>query len=296
MNRRLAAAVTVAAAVLAPTAIAQERFPEFTNYIVDEADVVPDDVEQRLNAELEDYERRSKNEIAVAVIDTVGDRSLEDYTIDLAREWKVGGGAADDGVLFLVAYDDRRLRIEVDRDLEGDLTDLESGRIIRDHVAPRMREGDVGGAIEVGVNEIRRALGDTEVGEAPPPVAQPSDDDGSGPSGIGRALPFLLILPLVLGWRSRMLRARTSPVFWGGGSSARSRRKYDRRARRRDDDDDGGGLLGAVLLGSLLSGGGRGGGWGGGGFGGGGDDGGGFGGFGGEGGGDFGGGGASGDW
>ena len=290
MTRRLAAALIVAATFFGPGALAQDRFPEFTNYVVDEAGVVPDEVEQRINAALKDYEDRSSNQIAVAVVETVGNRSLEDYSIDLAREWGVGTKGDDNGVLFFVAYEDRQLRIEVGRGLEDELTDLESGRIIRNQVVPRLREGDVGGAIETGVNEIRRALGDDQVGE-PPPLPQPAEDGSDRGHGLARALPLLLILPLVFGWRARSLRARTSPVFWGGGAAGRRRRRDVRSGRRRndDEDDDGGGLLGAALLGSLLLGGGRGGGW----DGGGGGD---FGGFGGGGGGDFGGGGASGDW
>ena len=119
------------AALLPTVALGQDGFPDFTAPVVDQARVVPDDVEQRVGAGLQDYQRRSGNQVAVAVVRTTGRRSLEDYSIDLAREWGVGTKDKDNGVLLLIAYDDRKLRIEVGRGLEGTLTDLESGRIIR---------------------------------------------------------------------------------------------------------------------------------------------------------------------
>jgi uncharacterized protein len=273
------------AASVSTTSFAAEEFPEFTNHVVDAAGVVPDGVEQQTDGELASYQERTGSQIAVAVIETTGDASLEDYTIDLAKEWGVGSAEDDNGVLLLIAVEDRKLRIEVGEGIEGELTDLESGRIIRDDITPLLREGDYGGAVLTGTRSIRRAVGDTDV----PPVSAPTSRSPDSPRIPGRAfslLPFLFVIPLFLGSRRRR---RTSPVFWGGGTV------QDRRGRRRrDDDDDGDGWLGAAILGSILLGGRHGGGgWGGGGFGGGG---GGGGGFGGGGGGDFGGGGASGGW
>jgi uncharacterized protein len=302
VNRRLAAVLLVLAGSFAATACGSlqaqrsEEFPEFTNHVVDAAGVVPDDAEQSVNSELESYQDRTGNQIAVAVIDTTGDASLEDYTIDLAKEWGVGSAEDDNGVLLLIAVEDRRLRIEVGEGIEGELTDLESGRIIRNEIPPLLREGDYGGAILVGTRAIRRAIGDTDVpAEAPPAGGEEtsrSPDARRLPGWIFSVLPFV-IFPLILGGRRR--RSARSPVFWGGGTvrnDTRSARRRDLRRRDDDDDDDGSGWLGAAILGSILLGGGRGGGgWSGGGFGGG-DSGG----FGGGGGGDFGGGGASGDW
>src|SRR5207248_6577093 len=98
---------------------------------------------------------------------------VEDYSIDLARSWGVGQKGKDNGVLLLIAYDDHKLRIEVGRGLEGTLTDLQSGRIIREELTPRLRAGDVGGAIEAGTTAIRAALGDVDANGQAPAVAQP---------------------------------------------------------------------------------------------------------------------------
>lgn len=298
MTRRAAALALVAIALTATGCARgsqeadENRFPEFTNYVVDAAKVVPDDSEQEANRELGAYEDETGIQIAVATVETTGNDSLEDYTIDLAKEWGIGLAEEDNGVLLLIAVEDRRLRIEVGEGIEGELTDLESGRIIRNDLPPILRRGDYGEAVLVGTRQIRRAIGGDIT--AAPPAAVPDDqtrDGGRGLPGGGLwgILPFLF-LPFVFGARRR----RRSPVYWGGGTVRRRPERAGRR-RARDDDDEGGGdnWLGAALLGALLLGGGRRGGWGGGDLGGGGGD---FGGFGGGGGGDFGGGGASGDW
>ncbi|HVE46836.1 MAG TPA: TPM domain-containing protein [Acidimicrobiales bacterium] len=264
--RPLAAAGMAFAVVLVllggARASSAQDFPDFTAPVVDAAGAVPDDVETQVNAALNDYQRRSGNQVAVAVVRTTGRSSLEDYTIDLAREWGVGEKGEDNGVLLLIAIEDRRLRIEVGRGLEGTLTDLQSGRI-RDRVILRLREGDVGGAVVEGTVAIRQVLGDTEAGPVPAP---PQEDTGS--EGGGSAWPLLFVLP-VLGLG-----------LLGGG----------RRRGRGGFGGFGGGFGAPIFWGGGLGGGGFGGGHrggGGGGFGGG---------FGGGGGGGFGGGGASGGW
>lgn len=191
--------------------------PAFTAPVVDEAHRVPDDVEQSVSAALNDYQRRSGNQVAVAVIGTTGDESLEDYSIDLARKWGVGTKEADDGVLLLVALDDRRVRIEVGSGLEGDLTDLESGRIIRERLVPLLAAGDVGGAVQQGTGAIRQALGDDQVGALPPPPEGGDDGgDGSGP-GLFPLLLLGFVAMSFMGRRGRRGWGGGVPVIWGGG-------------------------------------------------------------------------------
>lgn len=231
--------------------------PEFSAPVVDEADVVPDAVEQRVNEGLKAFEARYGPQIAVAVVESTGDTSIEDYTIDLARDWGVGDKDRDDGVLLLIAYEDRQLRIEVGDGVEGDLTDLESGRILGE-MRSFLRAGDVGGAVEQGVLAIRAQLGDDAASPLPAPPA-PSDSDGGSGDGFPWPLLFFLLPAMGFGFFRRSglggrRRGWGSPILWGGGF--------------------GGGFGG----GGWSGGGGGGGGWGGGGGGG------------------FSGGGASGNW
>ena len=120
--------------------------PSFSAPVVDAAGVVPDGIERSLDAALEDYQLRSGRQVAVAVIRTTGNQSLEDYTIDLGGAWGVGTKGKDNGVLLLVATRDRRVRIEVGRGVEGRLTDLEAGRIIRERLVPLLAAGRYGAA------------------------------------------------------------------------------------------------------------------------------------------------------
>ena len=214
------------AAAVALLLVAAAKFPAFTAPVVDEAHVVPDAVEQQVDNALNDYQQRTGNQIAVAVVKTTGDKSLEDYSIDLAREWGVGQKGKDNGVLLLIAYDDRKVRIEVGRGLEPELTDLESGRIIREQIVPRMQAGDVGGAVIFGTEAIRSALGDPAIGQpAPPaaPVAQP-EPQSRGIDAVAFLLPLLFLFGFGLVGRRRRRRGGWFgfPIFfpgggWGGG-------------------------------------------------------------------------------
>ncbi|HWC11591.1 MAG TPA: TPM domain-containing protein, partial [Acidimicrobiales bacterium] len=193
-RRRLCPLVAALTVLLAPAAAGAQEIPPFRAPVVDGAGVVPDAVERAVGTELVDYRSRSGNQVAVAVVRTTGRKSIEDYSIDLAREWGVGEKGRDNGVVIVIAYDDRKLRIEVVRGLEGTLTDLEAGRIARDRIAPLLRAGDVGGAVRHGTAAIRGALGDSEAGALP--TIPPGAREPEGPSS-GWWLPFLFIVPFV---------------------------------------------------------------------------------------------------
>lgn len=221
MRRAAAATLLVALALLVPGAAhAKEKLPAFTAPVVDTAGVVPDDVERQVGAALTDYQTRSNNQVAVAVVKTTGDQSLEDYTIDLARKWGVGTKDKDNGVLLLIAHGDRKLRIEVGRGLEGDLTDLESGRIIRERIVPRLRENNVGGAVVDGTLAIRSTLGDPQVGELPPPPPEPTEEQ-QPENSFGWFIPVAIggfaLMSAIGRRRGRRGGWGWMPVYWGGG-------------------------------------------------------------------------------
>src|SRR5919202_2837988 len=143
-------------ASLGGTAAAGEGIPAFTAPVVDQAKAIPDEVERSVDRALLEYQARSGNQVAVAVVRTTGGKSIEDYSIDLARQWGVGTKGKDNGVVLVIALDDRRLRIEVGRGLEGELTDLESGRIVRERLVPLLQQGNVSAAVVQGTEAIRR--------------------------------------------------------------------------------------------------------------------------------------------
>lgn len=263
--RRLAYLTAIAALLLATpqaaSASASEHLPPFSQPVVDAADVIAPATEAQVGAELTDYQTRSGNQLAVAVVTTTGGQSIEDYAIDLARSWGIGQQGDDNGVLLVIAVDDRTVRVEVGRGLEGDLTDLQSGRILRERLVPLLQQGDIDEAVVQGTRAIRTDLGDTEVAALPPASGTTERDTGT---------PIRWLFPAaVLGIAVFTLIRRGNR---GGHGDGRGR-----------GSELGNGLVWGAALAAL------------GGFGGHGGRGG-SGGFGGGGGGGFGGGGASGDW
>ena len=152
-------------------ASAAGELPAFTNFVVDEVGVVPDEVERQVNASLSDYQRRSGNQMAVAVVRSTGGRAIEEYSLALANSWGVGQQGRNNGVLVVIAYEDRRVRIEVGRGLQGVLTNERAAGIVNDGLVQRLGSGDVGGAVVFATDTIRRSLGDTAVVAAPATAA-----------------------------------------------------------------------------------------------------------------------------
>lgn len=104
--------------------------------------------------------RKEKSyQIGILIIPTLGnDEYLEGYSLKVARDWGIGEKDTSNGVLLLIAKDDRKLRIEVGRGLEGDLTDVRANRIIRNVITPKFKEGKYFEGISEGVNSIQLAV------------------------------------------------------------------------------------------------------------------------------------------
>ena len=205
MRQAAALAAALVAILAAPTATAQREVPYLSGRVVDEADIVPDDAEARIEQRLAAWEAETGNQVAVLTVDSLEGDAIEDFSMRVAETWKIGRGGVDDGVIFVVASDDRRMRIEVGYGLEAELTDLESGRILDEIVGPRFRQGDFGGGVEAGVEAILAGVEGAELPEPPP---------DAGPRGMplaGRLLG-LGVFVLVIGTFS--LTALATP---GGG-------------------------------------------------------------------------------
>lgn len=172
-----------------------ETFPEFTAPVVDAADAVSQDVETALNAELEQFRTAGGPQIAVAVVDTTGSASLEDYSIDLARDWGVGAAEQDDGVVIVVALDDRRMRIEVGSGVEGDLTDITAAQIVDTVMIPLLRENAVDEAVAQGARAVMGVWrGDTIPAPTVPQVANEASDGASIADIVWFVLFFFMVV------------------------------------------------------------------------------------------------------
>jgi len=128
--------------------------PPLRGHVNDYAAMLSPATVQELEETLIAFERSDSTQIVVLTIPTLGDETLEDYSIKVAEAWRIGQKKVDNGVILLVAKQERKIRIEVGRGLEGKLTDLVSGRIIRGEIAPRFKAGDIDGGIRSGVAAI----------------------------------------------------------------------------------------------------------------------------------------------
>ncbi|HTP64675.1 MAG TPA: TPM domain-containing protein, partial [Geobacteraceae bacterium] len=128
--------------------------PQLTGHVNDHAGLLSPQVRQELEARLTDFERSDSTQIVVLTIPTLAGEAMDEYSIKVAEAWRVGQKGVDNGAILLVAKQERKIRIEVGRGLEGRLTDLVSGRIIRGDMSPRFKTSDFDGGIAAGVSAI----------------------------------------------------------------------------------------------------------------------------------------------
>jgi uncharacterized protein len=266
----LAVLAMLALLLVASPATAQ-NFPELTGRVVDQANLLSPAQAAELASKSEALEARTGAQFVVATVDSLEGLTIEDYGYRLGRHWGIGREAEDDGIILLVAPNERQVRVETGYGAEGFLPDILAGRIIRNEILPRFRGGDMGGGILAGADAI---LGQMllEPEEARARVADARAAEAE--RGEGGVNPF----PLVF-WGMVLLFVLLSIARKSSGQRYRGASAKGRGRRRGFTSGD----LAIVLWGlSALSRSRGGGGFGGGGFGGGG--------------GGFGGGGASGSW
>ncbi len=229
--RRFLAAGLLAAALtfgVSPAA-AEPTFPALTGRVVDEAGLLGADEKSALEAELKALEEKSSDQLVVVTLPSLQGHSIEDFGYRLGRHWGIGTARLNNGVLLIVAPNERKVRIEVGRGLEPILTDALSRVIIESSILPRFRSGDFAGGIKSGAGDIILALsGDAAELErrarARPDAADPAID------WVMVIFWTLIILWFVwVIWRSSQrpgIRGRRSgPVLvpspgWGGGGGS----------------------------------------------------------------------------
>jgi uncharacterized protein len=293
-------AAAVAAAGQSPRAYSESPLPEPTGYgkyVTDTANVIDPAAEERLLAILNNLKERADIELVVVTVPTTGDAPIFDYSLSVARGWGIGSDQGEkNGVLLLIAVNDRKYQVQVSRHLEGDLPDGLAGEIARNTLRDPFRQGDYAGGVTSFVQTTVATLGQKrgfsvegiDQSQAYRPTTRRQQQrprerlrQGGGINLGTCCCIFAVVVIVLLGLGGGGRGRRGGGGFGGFGG--------------------GGGWLNALLVANILSslaggsrgsssgwGGGSGSGWGGGGGGGG------FGGFGG--GGDFGGGGAGGDW
>ncbi|WP_244480684.1 TPM domain-containing protein [Mesorhizobium sp. Root157] len=141
-----------------PLAALAASLPTLTGRVVDDAGMIDAATEVLLTQKLAEFEAKGSDQIVVATIPSLDGEAIEPYSNRLFRAWNLGQAGEDNGVLVLVARDDRKMRIEVGYGLEGTLTDLHSKLIIENDMVPAFRAGDFSGGIEKAVDDIIMVL------------------------------------------------------------------------------------------------------------------------------------------
>ncbi len=204
--RSLLRTFALALLLLAPTAGAQQPVPSLQGRITDLTATLSATQRATLESTLTDFERRKGAQVAVLIVASTAPESIEQYAVRVEESWKLGRKGVDDGVLLVVAKDDRRLRIEVGYGLEGVIPDAIGKRIIEQDITPRFRQGDFYGGIEAGT---RRIIGLID-GETLPAPDISATNGGSERNGnfVAEHLIFVAVILILVTGALRALLGR----------------------------------------------------------------------------------------
>ena len=200
-------------------ASAELTFPTLTGRVVDAANLLDPADEQALTSELQALEERSSDQVVVVTLPSLQGYAIEDYGYRLGRHWGIGTKQLSNGMLLIVAPNERKVRIEVGRGLEPILTDALSKIIIENAILPRFRAGDFVGGIKDGVRDIGLVL----LGDA----AEVEERAKARPDADEPEIDWILVLvwTLIIAWvvwsmyRSAKYGSTTGRTASGSGSS-----------------------------------------------------------------------------
>ncbi len=180
-----------------------------TGFVNDFADLLTVEEENGLELKIRDFEKKTSNELSVVTISSLEGDTIENFAVKLFEDWKIGKEGKDNGILLLVASDDRQMRIEVGYGLEGALTDAQSYWIIQNSLKPFFQKGDFYGGITDGVDSIVSIT----KGEFSPDTSLKNDN---GFNFNGDTFFFLIwVAWIFLVWIGSILARSKS--WWGGG-------------------------------------------------------------------------------
>ncbi len=205
MNLRalLVGALFAALGAVALPSLADQAIPPLKARVTDLTSTLNDAQRLALEQKLAAIETKRGSQVAVLILPTTEPETIEQYGIRVADAWKLGRKGVDDGVLLLVAKNDRTLRIEVGRGLEGAIPDAIAKRIIAEVITPPFRAGDFVGGLNAGVDALSRVIDGEQL---PPPVAR-----GNAKGADLQSVAMLLLVFVVIG--GAILRAMLGRVL-----------------------------------------------------------------------------------
>ena len=130
------------------------KSPALTGRVVDQAGILSPAVKAELETALAAHENNTTNQVVVVTLESLNGANIEEYSLELGRRWGIGQKGKDNGVLLVVAPNDKQIRIEVGYGLEGILTDALSNNIINYYIIPEFKKGDIQNGIKIGTQKI----------------------------------------------------------------------------------------------------------------------------------------------
>ena len=156
-----------------------QKIPTLTGHVVDTTGLLDANQQAALEAKLDALEKAKGSQVVVLIVPTVQPEDISSYANRVGNAWKIGRKNVGDGVLFVIAFKDRHMRIEVAKTLEGAIPDLAAKQIITNAVTPRFKAGDYAGGISAGVDQLSARI----KGEALPEVGAAGTTGNSGLPG-----------------------------------------------------------------------------------------------------------------
>ena len=193
-------------------AAAQVAVPPLTGHVIDQTGTLTAEQKASLEQTLAAFEVAKGSQLAVLMISSSAPEAIEPFALRVAEQWKLGRTKIDDGVILVVAKNDRAMRIEVGYGLEGALNDATSKRIISETILPRFKNQDFYGGITAGVGQMIRVI---EGEPLPAPSGKPAAF-----GDVGQYAPVLLIVALAVGGVLRAVLGRVAGSLAAGGAVA----------------------------------------------------------------------------
>ena len=189
-----------------PTAplFAETAIPPLQTRVTDQTHTLDAATRQALEAKLAAFEQTKGSQIAVLIVASTEPESIEQYSIRVVDAWQLGRKDIDDGVLLLFAMQDRAMRIEVGRGLEGAIPDAIAKRVIAEVITPHFQAGNIAVGIDAGVSAVIKLVQGEPL---PEPVNQVANTSASG-SAMSDAGPTILVISVLIGGILRIFFGR----------------------------------------------------------------------------------------
>ncbi len=193
---------------------AQLAVPNLTGHVVDTTGTLSASAAAQLDAQLSTFEQQQGTQLVLLLVPTTQPEDIVSYANRVANTWKIGRKEIGDGLLLVVATQDRKVRIEVAKTLEGAIPDLAAKRVIDERITPRFKQGDYAGGLDAGVQQLMALVRGEKL---PPPqrAAKDSRQINTDFEWADLAVFLFLVVPVVAGTARRIFGAKAGALATG---------------------------------------------------------------------------------